>query len=81
MLAKILEMKKLLSYSDWEFTDWEISRLKILTGVHITEYPPDYQKYKAILQKKLSELLDSPVSWYELMEVLENMKVDLERLS
>lgn len=81
MLAKILEMKKLLSYSDWEFTDWEFSRLQILTGVHITEYPPDYQKYKAILQKKLSELLDSPVSWYELMEVLENMKVDLERLS
>lgn len=81
MLAKILEMQQLLKYDDYQWTEECVSRMEQLTGVFVTAYPMDHKKYRQILQKKLSKLLDSPVSWSELIEVLENMKVDLNKLS
>lgn len=81
MLRKILEMQQLLKCDDYLWTEDTVCIFERLTGVFVTAYPIDCKHCKEVLQKKLSELLDSPISWRELIEVLENMKVDLERLS
>lgn len=81
MLRKILEMQQLLRYDDYQWTDDVVCAFERLTGVFVTAYPVDHKHCKQVLQKKLYELLETPVYWCELIEVLENMKVDLGRLS
>jgi hypothetical protein len=73
MLDEIKEIEQFLEYTDYRWCQWSDSCAERLTG----QKGSGADFYRPLLEKRLQEILNSPVIWGELIEVLRGFKFDV----
>ncbi len=66
MLDEIKEIEQLLEYTDYRWCQWSDSSAERLTE----QKGSGRDFYRPLLEKKLQEILNSPVTWGQLVEFL-----------
>lgn len=72
MLNEIKEIEQILEYTDYLWCEWTDSRCEILTK----QKGSGADFYRPLLEERLQEILNSSVTWGELIEVLRRFKFD-----
>jgi hypothetical protein len=73
MLNEIKDMEKILEYSDYQWCKWTDSICERITG----QKGEGRNFYRPLLEGKLQEILNSPVTWGELLEILRDFKFNV----